>query len=232
MASPLNFLETLIQMSSAVKLFFFFVATPLAALFIYLGLETIRNNLFGWVLILTGAVYFIWGAVLLARYKINSEAVEEESGDRSFWVVVTGFIIVAYGAPIEYLYLPPSLPRGLTVQLIGIALVGLGAALHTWSRRTLGRQFTGHVQIRASHRLVTGGPYRYIRHPAYAAYLLLGLGFAIGFSSLIGLLGAPLLMFPGLAYRIGVEEKMLVAHFGRAYLNYAARTKRLAPKIW
>lgn len=219
-------------MSAAVKIFLFVVATPLAALFIYLGLETIRNNLFGWILILCGVIYLIWGAVLLGRHKTNQVAVREESGDRSFWVVVIGFIVVAYGAPLEYLYLPPILPRGPTAQFLGIALVGLGAGLHTWARITLGRQFTGHVQIWASHRLVTGGPYRFIRHPAYAAYLLLGLGFAIGFSSLIGLFGAPLLMFPGLAYRIGVEEKMLISHFGKAYLNYAAHTKRLAPKIW
>jgi protein-S-isoprenylcysteine O-methyltransferase Ste14 len=37
---------------------------------------------------------------------------------------------------------------------------------------------------------------------------------------------------PGLAYRIGVEEKILVEQFGEEYLAYKKRTRKLIPGIW
>ena len=61
--------------------------------------------------------------------------------------------------------------------LAGIAgLVGLGAAtaLRIWTLRTLGESWSTRVTHfpRGGRRVVTGGPYRFIRHPNYLAVIL------------------------------------------------------------
>ena len=80
--------------------------------------------------------------------------------------------------------------------------------------------------------LVTGGPYRWVRHPGYSGFLLVALGMALGYSSLIGLIAIPLLLLPGLVYRIKVEEDRLSDQFRDDYRAYANRSKKLIPGIW
>ena len=62
-------------------------------------------------------------------------------------------------------------------------------------------------------------------------FLLMGLGIAMGYSSLIGLGAVPLLLFPGLYYRMRVEEKLLEQQFGEEYRQYASKTGRIFPKL-
>jgi protein-S-isoprenylcysteine O-methyltransferase Ste14 len=65
---------------------------------------------------------------------------------------------------------------------IGLGLLWCGIALRFWSFRTLGRYFTFIVQTSGDQPVITGGPYRVIRHPSYAGILLavMGLGLFIG----------------------------------------------------
>ena len=82
------------------------------------------------------------------------------------------------------------------------------------------------------HALVETGLYRTIRHPAYLGMLatVLGFGLAAGnWLSLAALVGLPL---AATLYRIRVEERALLHHFGPAYQAYAGRTKRLLPGIY
>lgn len=62
--------------------------------------------------------------------------------------------------------------------LTGVALVLLGTLLRLTCYRTLGTLFTFDLAIMQSHRLVTHGPYAWVRHPAYTGSLLIfaGLG--------------------------------------------------------
>jgi protein-S-isoprenylcysteine O-methyltransferase Ste14 len=118
------------------------------------------------------------------------------------------------------------------MEASGMVLVVLGSALFVWARRFLGVNYSGHVLIKQGQELVQNGPYRIIRHPAYAGYLLMALGIAIGYSSLVGLAAILVFLLPSLFYRMKVEEKLLFEHFGEAYSQYANRTKRLIPGIW
>jgi len=114
---------------------------------------------------------------------------------------------------------------GCLVLLFGIT-VRLTAAV------TLRRQFTVKVSILEEHKIVDTGIYGIIRHPAYLGHLasLLGIGLILGnWVSLAILVVLPL---AGILYRIDVEERTLLHHFGRAYREYADRTKRLLPGIW
>ena len=81
------------------------------------------------------------------------------------------------------------------------------------------------------HRLITGGLYRFIRHPRYLGLLVMLLGFALVFNTWVGA-AADLALLAALLWRISDEEKLLQREFGPAWEAYARRTPRLIPGIW
>ncbi len=200
----------------------------------YLGYKTIRTNLLGWFLLLAALAYGLSGPFLLKQNLNVQGVVHKETQDRSFWVILPGFLLVFYGSPLDWLYLSQLFhrPGSLWIQFLGLALITVSIILLNWARLTLRDLYSGRVQVVAGHSLVRNGPYQIIRHPAYASYILLCLGIGIGYSSLVGVLSVPLLLIPGLVYRIKIEEKILTTEFGDQYSIYANDTRRLIPYIW
>jgi protein-S-isoprenylcysteine O-methyltransferase Ste14 len=227
------------DMSRLATIFLLIVAPGLAILLALLGLETLHSNFLGWFLLLTGIVYAVgiaidayvrkeefWGS------KQSGDNLQEEQGDLSFWPIALGIIVVFFLSPLEYLYFATFQPRTAWMEAIGVGLVFLGSALFVWARRTLGRHYSGHVSVKKEQELVQSGPYRIVRHPAYAGYLFMALGLALGYASLLGLVSTLLILLPATVYRIHVEDRLLAEHFGTQFEQYARRTKRLLPCIW
>jgi protein-S-isoprenylcysteine O-methyltransferase Ste14 len=75
---------------------------------------------------------------------------------------------------------------------------------------------------------VTGGIYRYLRHPQYLGLILIILAFNIQWPTVLTLLMAPVLigMYVRLARR---EDDELVKAFGPAFCEYAATTPAFIP---
>lgn len=114
----------------------------------------------------------------------------------------------------------------------GIALMWLGFGVRVWAILTLGRFFRTWVVIQDAHRIITHGPYRWVRNPAYSGAVLTmaGLGLAmLNWYSTACLLGAILI---GYARRMRIEQKELLAHFGDEYARYVKRTWALIPFLW
>jgi protein-S-isoprenylcysteine O-methyltransferase Ste14 len=141
-------------------------------------------------------------------------------------------IAAFYLPPIESLFFKAVLPRGLWMQITGLLLVFFGAVLFVWARRTLGEFYSGHVSVVEGQPLVQSGPYRFIRHPAYAGYLLIASGLAFGYSSLAGFIITPTLLLPSIIYRLSIEDRLLAEHFGESFKAYADKTARLIPGVW
>jgi len=196
------------------------------------GLAQRPTNLLGWFIGLFGLAFLTSGALYLPRLVQSRNARRAERNDLSFWLILPGFLVVFYGAPLEYLYLPQTLPRTSVLQILGLVLLAAGVAMRVWVRRSIGALYSGHVQIQTGHHLVQRGPYRYVRHPGYSAFLLMLLGLAAGYSSLIGLAAIPLFFLPGIVYRIKVEETLLAAEYGEAFNAYTRHTRKLIPYIW
>jgi protein-S-isoprenylcysteine O-methyltransferase len=141
--------------------------------------------------------------------------------------------------PVEWL-LPPALlllgfgeiqARWPGLRLVGLA-VGLGgAAVLLWASASLGRFLVHEAAILQDHALITGGPYRFVRHPIYAGYLALLLGSSLGMLNLGLLLLWPVALL-GILVQARAEERLLGAKFGRAYRCYAGRTGQLVPRLW
>ncbi len=120
----------------------------------------------------------------------------------------------------------------LTRSLIGttdiaIVLQLLSLLLMIWARLTFGlRSF--HASARPTEGgIVTTGPYRYLRHPIYAAVLYV---IWIGMFSHLSILSIILAAIgtAGSFMRIIAEERLLLARYPD-YADYAAKTKRVIP---
>jgi protein-S-isoprenylcysteine O-methyltransferase Ste14 len=116
------------------------------------------------------------------------------------------------------------LPYPLLARLLGAALVLAGLYLHFWSFFTL-RQWW------ADDGLCTNGPFRYFRHPMYAAWItFIAAGLSLFLNGWLILLWA-VLLHPIWHRLVRREEKMMLTHFGETYRAYAARTGRFVPRI-
>ena len=105
-----------------------------------------------------------------------------------------------------------------------------GGILLLWAaHHHLGRNFSSFVAIKEHQTFVNTGPYRYVKHPIYTAYVANYLGGGLLSGNII-LTVVPVLCFTFMiALRIGEEETMLVEAFGEQYREYMTRTGRFLP---
>jgi protein-S-isoprenylcysteine O-methyltransferase Ste14 len=216
----------------SIRIFLLIVGNALALLLALLALETTPTNFLGWFLFAISIAYGAGGVIYLWLNRDKETAHRAEQGSRSFWWILPGFLAIFFAPPAEFLFLPALLPHSLGMELAGLLIILLGLAFRVWTRLTIGGMYSGYLRVKVGHVLVTDGPYRTVRHPGYTGFVIMALGLAIGYSSLIGLAAIPLLLLPGLAYRMRVEEDLLAEQFGEEYQAYARRTKKIIPGIW
>jgi protein-S-isoprenylcysteine O-methyltransferase Ste14 len=114
----------------------------------------------------------------------------------------------------------------------GVGVMWTGIVLRVWSIAVLGRFFRRDVVVQVDHRVVTSGPYRVIRHPAYAGNLLLASGLGLALVNWVSLAVLVVVPFLGHLPRIRVEEAELERQLGSEYVHYEAETARLVPGVW
>jgi protein-S-isoprenylcysteine O-methyltransferase Ste14 len=108
-------------------------------------------------------------------------------------------------------------------HVLSFVLIGAGFWLLSAAWRVL-------YQAQRSRSLATSGPYRHIRHPQYAGFVLIMLGFLVQWPTLLTLAMFPVLltMYVLLARR---EEAEAEAGFGAAWRAYADWTPRFFPRM-
>ncbi|MBI2757784.1 MAG: isoprenylcysteine carboxylmethyltransferase family protein [Chloroflexi bacterium] len=124
-----------------------------------------------------------------------------------------------------------ELPLPQWSQWLGVVLGGVSLPLLAWTQLALGSNFSTTLHVRQEHTLVTGGPYRYVRHPMYTALflslsviLLLTRNWLVGGIPLVGLCVILLMRLPR-------EERAMIERFGNAYREYMKRTGRFFPRV-
>ena len=221
----------------------FFLATAL----IYLGLP-----LLGWGLADLGGFFSFASrtgyAATVGLFALavgvqaigGTEGIRGGKGDisklnRRETIVRIGLVLVLYlalvGIPFADRRGIGVIPEGSTLRWLGVALSTLGYGFVFWSGLALGKQYSPEVTIQKDHRLITSGPFRWIRHPRYLGIVLLTFGIALAFRSWIGLGAAPFLIAV-LLLRIHDEEELLEREFGEEWKIYCRKSARLLPGIW
>jgi protein-S-isoprenylcysteine O-methyltransferase Ste14 len=124
-----------------------------------------------------------------------------------------------------------SLLFPLWLRWTGVVLVLLGFVLLQWAQTTLGKSWSDTPRMIKEQTLITSGPYRFIRHPIYSAFLMiLGATLMISANWLIGIAWIGMTVLE-VASRISFEENLMLDFFGDQYREYMKHTGRLFPKI-
>lgn len=133
--------------------------------------------------------------------------------------------------PLPLMFSPPFRAVAL---IIGTLLYFPGMALILWGRMTLGKMYDVSsslgAQLYSDHRLVTEGPYAYVRHPMYLGILIIGLGGLLIYRTWT--LGFVALTFLGLMFRARNEEQGLAAEFGERWEEYCRQVPAWIPHLW
>jgi protein-S-isoprenylcysteine O-methyltransferase Ste14 len=145
--------------------------------------------------------------------------------------VLIGFVTPAMWASVHWLGSGDAALHAAPFAA-GALLLSASLWLFHLTHLDLGANWSSRLAIQEFHALVTNGLYGRVRHPMYLSFLIYGIGQALVIPNWIvasaSLIGTVLLI----AMRIGPEEAMMRARFGREYEAYAARTRRLIPGVW
>ena len=143
--------------------------------------------------------------------------------------------LVLWLTPLVYLLNPnwmawskiglPDWVRGL-----GVAIGVLCVAMIYWLFSSIGSGISPTSATRKQHKLVTGGPYRWVRHPLYTVGSSLFIAFGMMADNwFIAALGV--LAFIAMASRTPKEEANLIEKFGDEYREYMKHTGRYLPRF-
>jgi protein-S-isoprenylcysteine O-methyltransferase Ste14 len=117
-------------------------------------------------------------------------------------------------------------------QFAAVVLVVLGSFLGSWA--IVSNPYfasTVRIQFERGHRVVSSGPYQYIRHPGYAGWILSGIALPVMLGSLWALIPSGLAVVI-LIIRTGLEDRTLRRELP-GYEEYSQNTHfRLVPYVW
>jgi protein-S-isoprenylcysteine O-methyltransferase Ste14 len=192
----------------------------------------------GWALV---ALYVVWvaaNALLLMSSSpaLLAERVTHRFSEKHWDNVILGLYgvmtlakLIVAGLDFRHSW-TPLLP--FAIQIVALVIAALGLALVTWAM--VANTFfamANRIQTERDHTVVTGGPYRYVRHPGYAGSILFELATPI-------LLGSLWALIPGsvsalaMLVRTVLEDRSLQTELA-GYADYARRVRyRLLPRIW
>ena len=119
------------------------------------------------------------------------------------------------------------------LQGICLLTVAAGYGLALWAMR-VNRFFSSVIRIQTDRgqRVVTTGPYAFVRHPGYAAGILIIAASGLALGSWLAAALVVIFSLPFLLYRAIMEDRILQVELA-GYSDYAARVRwRLVPGIW
>lgn len=194
----------------------------------------------GWAL---SAIYIVWSvSTAILVLPVNPEMLAERArpryGDTRTWdMALLGLLGLAMIAQYVVASLDArwgwSPPMPLGVRVAGLALAAFGYdVLLVWAMAS-NAFFVATVRIQSDRgqTVVSGGPYRYVRHPGYLGTILLHLGVPFLLNSLWALIPGVVVVLV-MIVRTRLEDETLRAELP-GYTVYADRVRwRLLPRVW
>jgi protein-S-isoprenylcysteine O-methyltransferase Ste14 len=191
------------------------------------------------VFTLAGVVlcWMVFAAVFLLRKRPPKEP--EAKRDRmsllGIFLQMCAYFLVWFQPPGS-----PFLPRiavlsgsiGIAFSVFTIALAVASVWLIASAVSTLGKQWAFAARLVDSHKLITEGPYGFVRNPIYTGMLGMLVATGLAMEHWTALDVAVVLFAVGLVIRVRSEEKLLRAAFGKEFEDYAKRVPAVLPGIF
>lgn len=192
----------------------------------------------GWAVVAITSLWFVAMALVMVVWQpdLIAERLGLKPGTKHWDIVLLSLIgllaisrCVVAGLDVRFGWtvapLAPLQIIALLVAVGGYGLVVWASAVNAFFAAT------ARIQKERGHVVVTGGPYRFVRHPGYVGMALAELALSI-------MLGSVWAMAPGAAsaalvvVRTLLEDRMLLSEL-EGYQAYAGRVRyRLLPGIW
>lgn len=180
--------------------------------------------------------------ILISLVFIDPELIEERSHIRpgaKRWDIVLASLVVVFLFPATFIvagldsgryHWSPPFP--IWVQLLGLVIYVMGSVITSWAM-VVNKFFSTVVRIQADrgHYVITGGPYRYVRHPGYTGAIIVSISIPLILGSLWAFIPA-LIGDCILVIRTVLEDNTLKKEL-HGYDEYASRVHyRLIPGVW
>jgi protein-S-isoprenylcysteine O-methyltransferase Ste14 len=192
------------------------------------------------------AILALLGGMVIAKWAATGTVLDRPGGGWLVWIadlyklvfllVVNPLAAIGLIAqrldtadPAQLLVSARWLQKGLAAG--GLLLYGLGCLLLAAAFGMLGRSFRTEGAAPRRDELMTGGPYRFVRHPMYTGLLCLALGLSLMTQSLVCFVvfGIYLLLIVRL---IDLEEAKLRRAYGDQYRLYQRNVRKLVPHVY
>lgn len=140
-----------------------------------------------------------------------------------------GMILIYHGSGVAAFH--HRLIGSFELRWVGVALTAAGLLFSVWARVHLGRNWSGFVSLKADHKLIRTGPYRFVRHPIYTGLLIAAIGGVLVADTPDGIIGFALVLL-AFSIKIRREELLLTQEFGDEYLAFKQNVPALVPLLF
>lgn len=151
----------------------------------------------------------------------------------SYLLTILGYFGMCYRLwrPLPLAFSQPARAFSL---FLGSLLYFPGLALVLWGRLTLGQMYNVSssmgAQLYTDQRLITHGPFAYVRHPMYLGLWFVGVGGLLLYRTWTFVF--LLLQLPAMFMRAWREEQVLAAEFGQQWQTYCEQTPAWLPRLF
>lgn len=150
-------------------------------------------------------------------------------------IQVIGYFMVWF-RPLQRKSFSPLVPMPRAGELL---LAGLTVAIaigSVWmvnaAVRALGKQWAVAARLVEGHKLITEGPYRWVRNPIYTGMFGMMLATGLAVTRWSALLVAIVVFLIGTCIRVRTEERLLRGQFGVEFDEYTRRVPAVIPGVW
>jgi protein-S-isoprenylcysteine O-methyltransferase Ste14 len=182
---------------------------------------------------------------VLARVRrdiLASQAASESIRDEARQVAtlgialqMVGYFLVCFQPPWRPFLPPVTGISGVVAISLSVLIVTMSVGsvcLVAAAVRTLGKQWAVPARLVEGHKLITAGPYSYVRNPIYTGMLGMLIATGLAMEHWTATAAATVIFASGLLIRVGSEEKLLRAAFGQEFEDYARRVPAVLPGIY